>query len=52
MQDKDENKRVLNLELRELQRQIDLLRKQVPEKANIENSLVESQIEVRKFPEN
>eukprot|EP00116_Pleurobrachia_bachei_P001498 sb/3461760/ len=46
MQDKDENKRVLNLELRELQRQIDLLRKQVPEKANIENSLVESQIEL------
>jgi hypothetical protein len=46
MQNQDENIRVLELETRELQRQIDLLRKQVPDKANIENSLVNSQIEV------
>jgi len=46
MQNQDENIRVLELETRELQRQIDLLRKQVPDKANIENSLVNSQIEL------
>ena len=46
MQNQDENIRVLELETREIQRQIDLLRKQVPDKANIENSLVNSQIEV------
>ena len=46
MQNQDENIRVLELETREIQRQIDLLRKQVPDKANIESSLVDSQIEV------
>ena len=46
MQNQDENIRVLELETREIQRQIDLLRKQVPDKANIESSLVNSQIEV------
>lgn len=46
MQNQDENIRVLELEKREFQRQIDLLRKQVPDKANIEGSLVNSQIEL------
>ena len=46
MQNKEENIRVLQLEQRELQRQIDLLRKQVPDKKGIEDALVTAQIEV------
>jgi len=46
MQNKEENIRVLQLEQRELQRQIDLLRKQVPDKKGIEDALVTAQIEL------
>lgn len=46
MQDKQENVRVLELERRELQRQIDLLRKQVPDKSTTETALVNAQIEL------
>ena len=46
MQNQDENIRVLDLENKELQRQIDLLRKQVPDKAGIEEALVNSTLDV------
>lgn len=43
MQNQDEEIRVLQLENREIQRQIDLFRKGVPEKTDIEDSLAKSQ---------
>ena len=46
MQNLQEELRVLDIERREIQRQIDLLRKQVPDKKNIEESLTDGQIEV------